>query len=167
LVFTQAAVLEAGASFSACRSWRYSLRRGSLGGEKGRSLNIIALNPSTADETQDDPTIRRAIGFARRLGCDQLIVTNLFALRAARPLVLRSHPDPVGSENDDYLMAEARTASLLVVAWGVHGRLHDRDAQVIARLRSVGIAPWCWGKTRAGQPRHPLYLPSHAPLQRF
>jgi hypothetical protein len=160
-------VAEAGASFSTCRTWRYSLRRGSLDGDKGRSLNIIALNPSTADETLDDPTIRRAIGFARRLGCDQLIVTNLFALRATQPHMLRSHPDPVGPGNDDYLITEARRASLLVVAWGIHGRLHDRDAQALERLRAVGVAPWCWGKTRAGQPRHPLYLPSNTPLQRF
>jgi hypothetical protein len=157
----------ADAVFSACRTWRYTLHRRSITEESRRRLNIVALNPSTADELHDDPTIRRCIDFARRLHCDDLIVTNLFALRATDPAALRSHRDPVGPENDDHLIAQALTADLVAVAWGTHGDLRARGALVLDRLRSAGIAPWCWGRTNAGQPRHPLYLPSAALLQRL
>jgi hypothetical protein len=162
---TGTAAREAGALFSTCRTWRYALGRRSLTGEGGGRLNVIALNPSTADEVLDDPTIRRCIGFARRLRCDELVVTNLFALRATHPAALRCHRDPVGPENDDHLLAQAEAADLVAVAWGAQGVFRDRGAETLHRLLSAGILPLCWGRTTTGQPRHPLYLPAATELQ--
>ncbi len=115
------------------------------------------LNPSTADAERDDPTIRRCAGFARSWGFGGMTVVNLFALRATDPARLRRARDPVGRDNDRHIAAAA-SAGLVVVAWGVHGRLGERDRAVLALLS--GCRPGCLGTTRGGHPRHPLYLPA-------
>lgn len=157
--------LRSGARFSPCRTWRYTLTR--VWGLGDRRLNVIGLNPSTADEAQDDPTIRRCAGFAKRLGCDGLVMTNLFAFRSTHPADLRAALDPVGPENDDELAAAAIDASVVVAAWGVHGELGGRARAVMARFRDQ--LPWvevlCFGVTKGGHPRHLLYLPSTAALE--
>jgi hypothetical protein len=115
------------------------------------------LNPSTADECSDDPTIRRCIGFARTWGYGGLEVVNLFALRATDPRALRVSRDPIGGSNDAYLRDAAARAAVMVIAWGAHGVFRSRSAAALellsplARLLALG-----W--TIAGEPRHPLYL---------
>ena len=116
------------------------------------------LNPSTADEQRDDPTIRRCIGFARDWGYGGLEVVNLFAFRATDPRELRHAADPVGPQNDHHLALAARRATLVVAAWGANAdaRRARRAMQVLSgQRRSLAHL----GFTRSRQPRHPLYLP--------
>lgn len=150
------------AIFSADRRYRYLLRR-----EWDASLpavSFVMLNPSTADETRDDPTIRRCLAFARAWRCGSLNVLNLFALRATDPRELRVADDPIGPENDWYLDGLDRR-SLIVAAWGEQGRLHGRGARVAAMLGEGRLR--CLGKTKSGEPRHPLYLAGFVALESF
>ena len=117
---------------------------------------FIGLNPSTADEVDDDPTVRRCIAYARAWGFDALCMTNLFGLRATLPAVMRAHAAPVGPENDARLADCARRAALIVACWGNHGRHLDRDAAVLRLLRRHRLH--CLKLTSAGTPNHPLYL---------
>jgi hypothetical protein len=119
-------------------------------------LMFIGLNPSTADELNDDPTVRRFIGYAKQWGYNAVCVTNLFAYRATRPAQLKAHPEPVGSENDTWLVGLASAADLIVAAWGVNGTYRNRNEEVLKRLPQNIM---CLRETRNGQPAHPLYLP--------
>jgi hypothetical protein len=147
-----------GALFDSTGRYRYRLWR-----TWDRALPRVAfvmLNPSTADHRIDDPTIRRCIGFARQWGYGSLSVVNLFAYRSALPAALARVADPVGPDNDRHLRAACGRARDVVVAWGVHGRLLDRDRAVIELLARGRREPLlCLGTTRDGHPRHPLYLP--------
>jgi hypothetical protein len=149
-----------GAIFSDCRTWRYLLWR-TWGA--GPLLLVIGLNPSTADETQDDPTIRRCIGFARDCGYKGLLMTNLFALRATHPIELRTHADPVGPANNDWLIQSAAQvhaeAGMVLCAWGVHSTWQQRGASMRSTLTAMQIPLWHLGLTQGQHPRHPLYLP--------
>ncbi|MBX3356447.1 MAG: DUF1643 domain-containing protein [Phycisphaeraceae bacterium] len=153
--------MNADARFSPCRRYRYLLKR-RWAREKPFVL-FIGLNPSTADETLDDPTVRRCVGFARSWGYGGLMLANLFAFRSTCPRRLTQVRDPVGPENDDWLVRSARSAGLVVAAWGVHGTLQDRADAVVGQLPDL----YCLGTTRAGAPRHPLYLSANTPLQPF
>jgi hypothetical protein len=149
------------ATFSPCRTYRYLLRR--VWSEADGTLLIIGLNPSTADEQSDDPTIRRCIAFAKRLGHGQLLMANLFGYRATDPAELLKANDPIGPENDTWIALAAEAADLTIVAWGTNGALLDRHSSVLTTLTS----PHCLGKTKHGFPRHPLYLPANARLRVF
>jgi hypothetical protein len=119
---------------------------------------FIMLNPSTADASLDDPTIRRCIGFAKSWGFGSLEVANLFALRSPSPADLRRAADPVGPENDAALAEVSGRAQLLVAAWGVHGTFLQRDAEVRRLLAAVPLHSL--RLTKSGHPAHPLYLPA-------
>ena len=143
-----------GAAFSRDRRYRYRLWRR---WDRSRpSIAFCMLNPSTADARRDDPTIRRCIGFARSWGYGGIEVVNIFALRATDPRDLRSARDPVGPRNDAFML-RAAAESPVVIAWGVHGALRDRERAALelfgARSRLLAL-----GRTRSGAPRHPLYL---------
>jgi hypothetical protein len=136
-----------GATFSANGRYRYRLWRR---WDRSRPVVVfVMLNPSTADADKDDPTIRRCIGFARAWGYGGIEVVNLFAYRATLPRSLRAVDDPVGPENGRHIRRAVARADLVVLAWGAHARA--------SRLLSLPRAR-CLGLTRAGQPRHPLYL---------
>ncbi|MDW9823680.1 DUF1643 domain-containing protein [Sinorhizobium meliloti] len=139
---------------SECGAYRYRLER-QWDGEKP-NVAFLMLNPSTADASQDDPTIRRCIGFARYWGFGGLIVGNLFALRSTAPKALYDHPDPIGPDNDQHILAIAKSARKIVCAWGTHGALHDRGRQVAERLEFLDLV--ALKVTADGQPGHPLYL---------
>lgn len=152
------------AIFSPCRTWRYSLTR-EWEKDRGR-LVVIGLNPSTADETQDDPTIRRCIGYAKRWHYGALLMLNLFAFRATDPRDMKAAADPVGPDNDEFLTVCTVGEPTVLCAWGAHGAFRDRGLAVVQALtlgtreRGVG-APrnlFVLGTTKAGQPKHPLYL---------
>lgn len=137
-------------------SYRYTLRRSWLG--TGGVLNFIMLNPSTADDVFDDPTIRKCIGFAKRWGFSGLVVTNLFAFRATDPAELRQlakmdYAKAVG-ESDGHLIAEASQAAAVVCAWGDHGTLYGRDEDVLNRVLPT-VTMGCIGRTKSGNPLHP------------
>lgn len=149
------------ARFSPCRRYRYTLhRRLSVAGP--RALWVM-LNPSTADDEQDDPTIRRVIGFSRREGFGSLVVCNIFGLRSTDPRGLLLEHDPAGEDNDDAIARAACDADRVIVAWGSWG---DRFPERVRRVDAL-LAPqitWCLGTTGSGQPRHPLYQRGDAPL---
>lgn len=115
---------------------------------------FVGLNPSTADETQDDPTIRRCIAFAKSWGYAGLCMTNLFAFRATDPKDMMVAADPVGPENDGYLLALAGDTGVIVAAWGANGTHLGRDADVCKLLPVLH----CLALTKDGHPGHPLYL---------
>lgn len=117
---------------------------------------FIGLNPSTADETINDATIRRCIAFAKGWGYDGLCMTNLFAFRAMDPAEMLAQADPIGGENDSYLSTLAAKAGVVVAAWGVLGGHLDRDQSV----RTMLPALHCLSLTKDGHPAHPLYLPA-------
>lgn len=146
----------AGADLSPCRTWRWRLWR--LVGE-GPTLAVIGLNPSTADETQDDPTIARLTERTRRLGFGRLMMLNLFAFRATDPREMKRAADPVGPENDRYLLSEAHAAGMVLCAWGTHGTHRGRATSVALMLRGAGLRLHVLRRTKGGHPEHPLYLP--------
>lgn len=150
----------AAALFSPDRAYRYLLRR-HIGGSRGRLL-FVMLNPSKADETHDDATIRRCIGFARRWSCADMEVANLFGLMATDARELLRHPDPVGAGNDAAIRAALARADKVILAWGNHAAHPKHRARTAAVLRMARAAcrPYRIGAlTKSGQPRHPLRLP--------
>ncbi len=144
------------ARLSDCGSYRYTLSR-TWDARLGECL-FVMLNPSTANALDDDPTIRRCVGYARAWGFGTLTVVNLFALRATDPKALYSHPDPVGSENDAVILAAAGRSHQVVAGWGAHGGHLDRGAAVARLLAAAGCVVRCLGTTGKGHPLHPLYL---------
>jgi hypothetical protein len=148
--------LETGADFSPCRAYRYRLwRRWS----DGPALNVIGLNPSTADEATDDPTIQRLTHRAREWGYPGLVMTNLFALRSTDPRALKVAAGPFGPQNDAAILSAARSAGLVLCAWGKGGNLRGRGDCVAAVLRIERIPLYVLRVCRDGTPNHPLYLP--------
>ena len=148
--------MNSGAHFSRCRSFRYALwREWDVDGPK---VLMIGLNPSTADASRNDPTIRRCIGFARQWGFGGVWVLNLFAYRATYPADLRAAPDPVGPRNDEWIRRVARKVDRAVAVWGNDGGFMQRSTRVRAmlgdRLEVIRL-------NAGGEPAHPLYLPAH------
>jgi hypothetical protein len=150
-LFTPGAEVSA-AEFSPCRRYRYTLWRRWDAGKP--YCQFVGLNPSTADETHDDPTVRRCIDFAKRWGYGALCMTNLFAFRATDPEVMKAAEEPVGLMNDAWLKDVAARAGVVVAAWGVHGDHLDRARRALPLLGQVR----CLGLTKEGHPRHPLYV---------
>ena len=147
--------MSGGAQFSRDRRYRYRLWR--RWDATRPQIAFCMLNPSTADEHTDDPTIRRCIGYARDWGYGGVEIVNLFALRATDPRELRRSRDPIGRRNDGYVSRAARRSKAVVIAWGVHGTLLARGAATL-RLLSPRARLLALGWTLAGEPRHPLYL---------
>lgn len=140
------------ACFSDCGAYRYGLRR--VWNEGGDEVLFVMLNPSTADEMRNDPTIERCQRRAVALGFGGLRIANLFGFRATRPKDLKTATDPVGPENDTLLRDWAGDVALTVAAWGVHGGWRGRGLEVAGWLGPASHL----GLTRAGHPRHPLYV---------
>jgi hypothetical protein len=136
--------------------YRYTLTRGV--GHGTDAVNFIMLNPSTADTEKDDPTIRRCMGYAKEWGYADLIVTNLFAYRATDPSELRNTADPIGPENDRYILETAKKSNAVVCAWGIHGSYLGRSATVKRMLLDAGLSLACLKLCADGEPGHPLYL---------
>lgn len=160
------------ASYSDCGAYRYTLYRvlvhpTLVGAEPNRVL-FVMLNPSTATDDQDDPTIRRCQGFAAREGGTTLAVVNLFALRGPDPRILSQHGEPTGDpENMRAIVREAARADLIVAAWGAHALARRRGALVYDVLASMDVPVMCLGTTKAGAPRHPLYVHSTQRLEPY
>jgi hypothetical protein len=142
------------ATFSNDRAYRYRLER--WWDPTLRPAMFVGLNPSTANETEDDPTIRRCIRFAREWGLGGLVMLNLFALVSTDPSSLARAADPVGEANDMYLHAHARDAGVVIAAWGAFPEAHGRAAAVVEAelLGEYAVL----GLTQQGHPRHPLYM---------
>ncbi|MGI9394148.1 MAG: DUF1643 domain-containing protein [Boseongicola sp.] len=148
--------VESAAVYSPCERYRYSLTRVWDPAEK--RLLIVMLNPSKATELANDPTVERCERRARRLGYGAMRVCNIFAWRETRPDRLKRAKDPVGSLNDAALTEAAEWADHVLCAWGVHG-IHRGQGHRVAALLADGSAPlFALGETKAGHPRHPLYV---------
>ena len=144
------------ATFDVTRRFRFRLSR--VWDPGGPRVCFVMLNPSTADASTLDPTVRRCAGYASAWGAGALEVTNVFALRSTDPAGLSRVDDPVGPGNDGAILAAAGAADRVVCAWGTRATLLDRHAAVLDLLRGAGIAPTALRLTRDGFPGHPLYL---------
>lgn len=137
------------------------------GSEKVDAIAWIGLNPSTADENQLDPTLRRIASFTRKFGANSFVMLNLFAFRATDPRDMKMEDDPVGDLNDMAICGECQKASKIVLAWGTHGNHLGRDSAVIDLIREFKDKTFVLRKTSKGFPAHPLYLPSSCDLEWF
>lgn len=144
------------AIYSDCERYRYALTR--VWDEGGSRVHFIMLNPSTATEVQNDPTVERCERRARALGHGAFRVTNIFAWRDTDPRNMRAATDPVGPANDAAILEGCDWADVIVAAWGTHGAHLNRGPAVLRLLAETGREVQHLGLTRAGHPRHPLYI---------
>jgi hypothetical protein len=124
--------------------------------KSGGYLMVVGLNPSTADETSDDPTIRKCVGFAKKWGFEALVMTNLFAWRDTLPANMKKVKEPVGEDCDKTLLEVAEHAGMILAAWGKDGSHQSRDF-FVKRLFTKPM--YCLKKNKDGSPMHPLYVP--------
>lgn len=153
------------ATISPCGRYRYTLSR--IWGPRVPGVCWIMLNPSTANGEVDDPTIRRCIGFTKRLGYDGLLVVNVFAYRATDPaeLLKVGTEAAVGPDNGLWVKRACLQSDLLIAAWGAApGPFREGCEYVGHRIREEFFGLKCLGVTKDGSPRHPLYLRADAPL---
>ena len=141
------------ATFSKCKKYRYELWR--IWGKPQPFVLFVCLNPSIADHNQDSPTSKRCINFAQDWGYNALCMVNLFAFKSQDPKNLLNVSDPVGPDNDTWILNLSSKADLVVIAWGNKGKLNKRDEQIISLLSE----PHYLDLNKNGCPRHPLYIP--------
>ncbi|MEN0021258.1 MAG: DUF1643 domain-containing protein [Planctomycetota bacterium] len=153
--------IERSAVFSRCERYRYELSR--CWDPALPTMGLVMLNPSTADATHDDPTIRRCMSLASSNGFGSIRVCNLYAYRATSPADLRRAAEPIGPRNNRNLRALVATVHAVVIAWGGLANIAER-ARAADVLRLIGNGAMCFGTTASGDPRHPLYLRRSARL---
>ena len=149
--------LNTSALFSTCRLYRYTLHR--IWNEKKPYVAFVGLNPSTADERKNDPTVARCVRYASDWKYGGMVMLNIFAYRSTNPAALYKLDEPVGAENDRHIIDLARNAGLVLTAWGNHGAHKGRGVEALkllldatqGRVHHLGL-------TGDGHPRHPLYL---------
>lgn len=149
------------AVYSDCESYRYILER-IWDSSKGKIM-FVGLNPSTATEMQNDPTVTRMISFAKNWGFGGIIVGNAFSFRATFPEDLRKHSEPIGKDNDRLLKEKVREVEKVVACWGNHGNFLGRSVN----LKKLFSKAECFGLTKSGEPKHPLYLSGKSELMKF
>jgi len=153
--------IDSGAQISPDGRYRYNLWR--VWDASQPIVVFVALNPSTADEEKNDPTVKRLIGFTKAWGYGGFHLINLFAYRATDPARLAAAADPVGPDNDKVIALYRKFR--IVACWGVHGALFDRDKAVLSILREADLQSF--GLTKDGHPKHPLYLANESELVVF
>lgn len=153
------------AVISDCKQYRYTLEREwfmpiDFSGPFKSAGYVLwcMLNPSTADGSKDDPTIRRCRGFSAAWGYSRMKVINLYALRATQPTELWEGPEPTGPSNDKHILRLAAATDLIICAWGQPGPNTGRQAEVLSTLRRCGDVHYL-RMNKNGCPSHPLYLP--------
>jgi hypothetical protein len=144
------------AVYSGCEKYRYSLTR--VWNDGGRKALFIMLNPSTATEIQNDPTVERCERRSRTLGFGAFRVTNIFAWRDTDPRKMRAASHPIGPANDATILDSCPWADQVIAAWGTHGAHLDRGPQMLGLLRSANVPLFHLGLTKDGHPKHPLYI---------
>lgn len=147
---------KSGAHISGCRKYRYLLWR--IWEEKLPHVLWIMLNPSTADESVNDATIRKCIKYAKYWGYGGIHVCNLFAYRSRDPGMMKKFSAPVGEMNNGIILEAARVAPVTVCAWGSHGSHLRRSITVQDMLAENYIKPHALHLTKGGEPGHPLFL---------
>lgn len=148
--------MTSGATFSPCGQYRYKLWR--TWDAALLPAVFIMLNPSTADEVVNDPTVERCERRARAMGYGGLRVGNIFALRSTDPAALYQHHEPIGPDNDASIGDLVDGAGIVICAWGKHGNLGDRGSMVRMALRVAGVTPHYLKLNKDGSPAHPLYI---------
>lgn len=157
---------ESGASISECRKYRFSLWR--FWDDSKPLVCWIMLNPSTADANHDDPTIRKCVEFAKRLGCGGIYVVNLFSYRATNPRDLLKHKGPVGAFDEVCIsLTQDPAVEYVIAAWGRHGEYRQRGNEVKKVLKNECIDLYCLGTCKNGEPKHPLMIPYSKKLERL
>jgi len=141
---------------SPCQKYRYALSR--TWDESKSAALFIGLNPSTADEKGDDPTLRRCVNFAKSWGYGGVCMANLFAYRATKPEDLKLSADPIGPDNGEWLIKLSEEAGIVIAAWGNDGLFLNRSAAVKAMILNMH----CLKVNKTGEPAHPLYQPASA-----
>lgn len=151
-------IISRSAELSPGGQYRYLLTRTLLFGHG--ACTFVMLNPSTADGLEDDPTIRRCLGFIQDWGFHQLRVVNLFAWRATYPKDMLKQLDPIGPDGDGWILRACEDADMIVCAWGAQSQrvVRARAEQVQTLLRDQGMQLHHLGMAGNGQPRHPLFL---------
>ena len=145
------------------RKHRYSLDR--IWDNEKPFVLFIGLNPSTANEKNDDPTIRRCMSFSKDWGYGGIRMVNLFSIRATDPKVMLNYDQPTDDNNDFYLLNSAACSGVIVCAWGNYGSHLGRDQKVKELL--TGYRLMCFDITKKGQPKHPLYIKSDKKLIQY
>lgn len=153
------------AIISRCQQYRYELGRDFVENPINPAI-FCMLNPSTADAMLDDPTIRRCIQFAKDNGYDSLKVVNLYAYRSPTPKSLWITPDPVGTENNEYLISLFTRHKKIICAWGANAK-KERVIEVYNMLNQLDVEMYCLGTTKTGMPKHPLYIKGDQPFIEF
>lgn len=158
-----------GAEFSDCGLYRHLLFR--IWDAALPPLIFVMLNPSTADEVEDDPTIRRCIAYAKREGAGGVWVANLFTFRATKPKDLRAAENPIGPhayEAYEHCFDEQqRSGATIVAAWGSHGAFLSQDQAFWLHADRRKAKVRCLGLTKERHPRHPLYVKGDQPLEPY
>lgn len=147
------------AAISKCGTYRYHLGR--RWSDNPKTALFVMLNPSTADASEDDATIRRCKSFAKAWGCGALSVVNLFAFRATDPRDMKAAADPVGPDNEQHFKAALTGlgGGPVVCAWGNHGDWQNQCTVALKWIRDMGLQPMALKVSKiSGQPSHPLYL---------
>ena len=142
--------------FSRDKQYRYLLSR--VWEEHLPIVTFVGLNPSVADDVDDDPTTKRCMDFAKRWGFGGVKLVNLFAHVSTDRKALRTTLDPIGPENDDYLISSYKNSDIIVAAWGNDGKLLSR-ARMVRKHIPVML---CLDINKSGEPKHPLYVKSGA-----
>lgn len=144
------------AIYSGCERYRYALTR--TWNTTGTKVHFVMLNPSTATEVQNDPTVERCERRARALGHGAFRVTNIFAWRDTDPRAMRKATDPIGPANDHTILEAVAWANQTICAWGTHGEHRGRGPEMETLLRATGVPLFHLGLSKAGHPKHPLYI---------
>jgi hypothetical protein len=137
---------------SVCENYRYSLEV--RWGKPGNRVVVIGLNPSTADMTRDDKTIRQCIDWARGEGCVGLLMVNAYSFRAKLPSHMKAASDPFGGQTPENLV-EMCGRNRVVVAWGNHANYRRRGDEIAVAFAKAGMQLECWGLNVSGSPKHP------------
>ncbi len=143
--------------FSSCKKYRYYLERSFKENPKS-FLVFIMLNPSTADEKTNDPTVLRCQNHALNKKFDGFIVLNLFAFRSTEPKNLKTTKNPVGILNDKTILKTLKNNKNIICAWGNHGSFLNRSEEIKNIFKEKKIKTKAFEITKLGEPKHPLYI---------
>ena len=144
------------AVYSNCELYRYSLTRS--WDSSAKKILFIMLNPSTATEIQNDPTVERCERRAKALGYGAFKVCNIFAYRSTDPKIMRLQKDPIGPENDKIIIKSANWSNNIICAWGTNGSHLNRGKKIEELLRAKNFTLTHLGLSKDGHPKHPLYI---------
>ena len=150
-----------GADFSRCRKYRYTLWR--TWNESKPKVMFLGLNPSTADEVKNDPTVTRCIKYSQKWGYGGMYMMNIFAFRTTYPIELKKAKEPIGKDNNKWILTISKKVDLCIAAWGNDGLYLNRSDKIKELVPNLH----CLKINSCGEPAHPLYLKANLKPIRF